>query len=336
MSERITLAHGSGGKLTHRLIEGLFHRYFRNELLLEAGDSAIFNVHDGRMAFTTDSYVISPIFFKGGNIGKLAVCGTVNDLAVSGAVPKLLSAGFIIEEGFPIKDLEAIVQSMADAAKEAGVSIVTGDTKVVQRGCADGIFINTTGLGMVREGIQLGLDRVRPGDRILVTGYLGDHGTAIFLEREQFGVQSSIASDCAPLNGLIGEILEGFGSAVRIMRDPTRGGLATTLNELAKGQSYGIRLDERLLPVRDEVRGVCEMLGMDPLYMANEGKAVLIVEGEQAEEVAACLRGLPYGGDSAIIGEVTEAYAGKVHMKTITGGSRIVDMLTGDQLPRIC
>ena len=336
MNELITLACGSGGKLTHQLINDIFYKYFKNDLLLEGGDAAAFTVENGRMAFTTDSYVISPIFFKGGNIGKLAVCGTVNDLAVSGACPKYISCGFIIEEGFHTEDLERIAEAMAVTAKQAGVSIVTGDTKVVQKGCADQIFINTAGIGYIPKNVTLSSKNIRAGDKVILSGTMGDHGTAILLEREDLQVQSDIASDCAPLNLMIEPVLRDCSTAIRVMRDPTRGGVATTLNELAAGSGCGIMLQEEALPVKEEVKGVCEMLGMEPLYMANEGKVLLIVDGSRAEEVVELLKQSPYGKDAAVIGTVTDTFPDKVYMSTLAGGSRILDMLTGDQLPRIC
>lgn len=336
MDDVISLAYGSGGKLTHRLINDLFYQYFSNETLLEGGDSAIFQSGTGRLAFTTDSYVISPIFFRGGNIGKLAVCGTVNDLTVSGAVPKYLSCGFIIEEGLKRQELERIVQSMAETAKLAGVSIVTGDTKVVQKGCADRVFINTSGIGFIPENISFSTKKIRAGDQVILTGTMGDHGTAILLEREDLKVRSEIASDCAPLNLLLEPVLEKFSDAVRVMRDPTRGGVATTLNELVAGTGLGIRLRQEFLPVRDEVKGICEMLGMDPLYMANEGKALIIADGNQADGIVRLLKENPFGKDAAVIGAVTNDFPDKVFMNTLAGGSRVIDMLSGDQLPRIC
>lgn len=336
MDDVISLAYGSGGKLTHRLINDLFYQYFSNETLLEGGDSAIFQPGAGRLAFTTDSYVISPIFFRGGNIGKLAVCGTVNDLTVSGAVPKYLSCGFIIEEGLNFQELEQIVQSMAETAKLAGVGIVTGDTKVVQKGCADRVFINTSGIGFIPENISLSTKKIRAGDQVILTGTMGDHGTAILLEREDLKVRSEIASDCAPLNLLLEPVLEKFPDDVRVMRDPTRGGVATTLNELIADTGLGIRLRQESLPVRDEVKGICEMLGMDPLYMANEGKALIIADGNQADGIVRLLKESPLGKDAAVIGAVTNDFPDKVYMSTLAGGSRVIDMLSGDQLPRIC
>lgn len=336
MNEWITLAHGSGGRLTHQLIDSLFYRCFRNDLLLESGDSAVFGVKNGRMAFTTDSYVVSPIFFRGGNIGKLAVCGTVNDLSVSGACPKYISCGFIIEEGFRLDDLEKIAESMAETAKEAGVRIVTGDTKVVQKGCADRIFINTAGIGFVPENVGLSAKKIREGDKVILSGTIGDHGTAILLEREDFKVQSDIASDCAPLNALTGRVTDKFPLSVRVMRDPTRGGVATALNELISASGLSIRLYESMLPVKEEVRGVCELLGLDPMYLANEGKVLMIADGEKADDILKTIKESPFGRDAAIIGTVTDDIPDRVSMCTLAGGTRIVDMLTGDQLPRIC
>jgi len=336
MNDFITLACGSGGKVTHQLINDLFYKYFKNDMLLEGGDAAVFTVKNGRMAFTTDSYVISPVFFKGGNIGKLAVCGTINDLAVSGACPQYLSCGFIIEEGLKLQELESIVESMADTAKEAGVRIVTGDTKVVQKGCADKIFINTAGIGLVPEEVNLSAKNIREGDKIILSGTMGDHGTAILLERENLKVQSHITSDCAPLNSLIEPVIKKLSNAIRIMRDPTRGGVATTLNELIAGSGLSIKLYEDCLPVKNEVKGICEMLGMDPLYMANEGKVLIIADGDQADSVIEILKESPYGKDAAIIGTVTDIFPDKVYMSTLAGGNRIIDMLASDQLPRIC
>ena len=336
MSEIITMAHGSGGRLTHNLIKEIFHKHLNNKFLLDTGDSAVLEIQKGRMAFTTDSYVISPIFFRGGDIGKLAVCGTVNDLAVSGAHPLYLSCGFIIEEGLKICELETVVKSMAAAAREAGVTIVTGDTKVVQKGCADKLFINTSGIGIIPEGAVFSTCKIRQGDKIIISGTMGDHGTSILLEREGLNVQSNITSDCAPLNLMLSDLVDGFSNAIRIMRDPTRGGVATTLNELVSGGEVGFRLFEEALPVMEEVRGICEMLGLDPLYMANEGKVLVIADGMQADSIVELMKQHPAGKAAAIIGEVTESPKGKVYVNTVTGGNRIVDMLVGDQLPRIC
>ena len=336
MSDFVTLAHGSGGKLTHRLISDIFYKHFGNELLLEGGDSAIFSVGGGKMAFTTDSYVISPIFFKGGNIGKLAVCGTVNDLAVCGASPKYLSCGFIIEEGLLLSELETIVEAMAETAKSAGVVIATGDTKVVQKGCADKVFINTAGIGFVPDYVNLSTKNISSGDKVILSGTMGDHGAAILLERENFKVKSDISSDCAPLNTMLEPVLSRFGSALRVMRDPTRGGVATTLNELIAGTGLCITLKENFLPVREEVKGECEMLGLDPLYMANEGKVLIIADEAAADGVVSSLKESPYGKDACVIGTVSDAFADRVLLNTAAGGNRIIDMLTGDQLPRIC
>ncbi|HEX9059053.1 MAG TPA: hydrogenase expression/formation protein HypE [Clostridia bacterium] len=336
MSDIITLAHGSGGRLTHNIINDLFYRNFENSILKEGGDSAVFEVPKGRMAFSTDSYVITPILFRGGNIGKLAVCGTVNDLAVSGARPLYLSCGFIIEEGFEISCLETIAASMAETAREAGVHIVTGDTKVVQRGAADKIFINTSGIGEIIDGVHISPDRISIGDSVIITGTVGDHGTSILIERENFKIRTGLESDCCPLNIMLNGLCAEFKKDIHVLRDPTRGGVATTLNELVEGRSFGIKVDENMLPVRDEVRGVCEMLGLDPLYMANEGKAIVIVSKDKSDAVLKKLKEHRYGKDAKVIGEVTGLYPGKVFTSTLTGGSRIIDMLVGDQLPRIC
>lgn len=336
MNGSISLAYGSGGKLTHQLISDLFYRYFKNDLLLEGSDSAVFQAQNGKMAFTTDSYVISPVFFKGGNIGRLAVCGTVNDLTVCGAVPRYLSCSFILEEGLKLEALELIVKSMAEAAKEAGVSIITGDTKVVQKGCADEIFINTAGIGFIPEGVSFSVKNIRKGDKIILSGTMGDHGTAILLDRENLQIQSSIESDCAPLNLLLQPVTREFSNSIRVIRDPTRGGIATTLNELIAGSGLSISLYENALPVREEVKGVCEMLGIDPMFMANEGKVLIIADNNQSDSIVNLLKESPYGKNACVIGTVTDRAPNKVYLNTLAGGSRIVDMLTGDQLPRIC
>lgn len=335
MSEFITLAHGSGGKAMHDLIRDIFMSRLSNEILDKANDAAQLDVPAGRLAFTTDSYVVSPIFFKGGNIGKLAVCGTVNDLAASGAVPLYLSCGFIIEEGFPVSQLEEIVHSMSETAKECRVKIVTGDTKVVQKGAADKLFINTTGIGAIPAGVNISGANAKPGDKVIISGTIGDHGCTIMLERERLGITSSISSDCAPLGDMINNLLKAV-KEVHVLRDPTRGGLAASLNEIAQQSGKGIRLYEESIPVKDEVRGICELLGLDPLYIANEGKMIVIVPAETACEAVAALRSDKYGVDACIIGEVVENPSGRVYMQTITGGSRIIDMPAGEQLPRIC
>ena len=289
----------------------------------------------GRLAFTTDSYVVSPIFFPGGDIGKLAVCGTVNDLAMSGAKPLYLSLSFIIEEGLPQSELEEIVSSVQKAAEEAGVEIVTGDTKVVNRGSADKLFINTAGVGIIPEGVNISGSNARPGDKVLLSGPVGDHGIAVLSQREGLSFSTPLESDCAPLGSLVAEMLAA-GSNIHCLRDPTRGGLATTLNELAKQSKVSIRIEEGKIPVREEILAACEMLGFDPLYVANEGKLVAIVPPEEAEQVLEAMRENHYGKGAAIIGEVKAEHAGRVVMKTCLGASRIVDMLVGDLLPRIC
>lgn len=333
--ERITMAHGAGGKATHTLIEALFVEAFANPLLERLEDQAVFPVSAGRMALTTDSFVVSPLFFPGGCIGDLAVNGTVNDLAVGGARPLYLTAGFILEEGLSIAELRRIVEAMAVAARAAGVSIVAGDTKVVQRGKADGCFVNTAGVGTVLDGVELGAASVRPGDAVLVSGPIGDHGVAIMLTREDLGIASSIESDTAALWPLVSALLES-GCPVRCMRDATRGGVATILNEVAGAAGVSVVADESAVPVRPEVRGACELLGLDPLYVACEGRMVAFVDGAFAEAALQAMRSHPLGVDAALIGRVTAEPPGLVLLKTQFGGTRIVDMLVGDPLPRIC
>jgi hydrogenase expression/formation protein HypE len=334
-SETILLAHGSGGQLGHDLIEQVFVRAFNNRTLAALSDSAVVK-GSANIAFTTDSYVVSPLFFPGGDIGKLAVCGTVNDLAVVGAQPRYLSAGFIIEEGLSLETLERIVRSMASTARAAGVDIVTGDTKVVGRGAADGMFINTAGVGHMPDNLSLGTDQLRPGDRILVNGTVGDHGMAVMMEREGLQLRASLESDCAPLNGLIAEILHAHPDGIRCMRDPTRGGLVSTLNEWADAAQVGIEIDESKVPFDPQVEGACELLGLDPLYVANEGKVVLAVAPDIAERVLDTLVAHPLGQKAAIIGEITAQHAGRVVLRTSLGARRILAMLAGEQLPRIC
>ncbi len=336
-NDKVLLGHGSGGKLSHDLISGLFVKYFANEYLDKQTDSAILELSDGHLSFTTDSFVVDPIFFPGGDIGKLAVCGTVNDLAVSGAMPLFLSAGFIIEEGFPINDLESIVRSMALEATKAGVSIVTGDTKVVNRGKCDKIFINTAGIGMIKkQNINIGEgNRVRPGDKIIINGSIGDHGMAVLTARQELNIQSDILSDCASLNGLIQNILS-VSEGIKFMRDATRGGLATVLSELAANKNYGIALQESQLFVKPKVRALCELLGFDPLYVANEGKVVIVADPVSAAKIIQTMKSHEFGKDSAIIGEIVGEYPGKAWINTGIGGKRIIDMLAGEQLPRIC
>jgi len=330
----ITLAHGSGGQLSHELIEGLFLRHLNNEALAELNDAATVAVPSGQIALTTDSFVVSPLFFPGGDIGRLAVCGTVNDLAVTGAQPKYLCAGLIIEEGLPFETLEQVVVSMAETAREAGVQIVTGDTKVVGRGAADGLFINTTGVGI--HPLALGPRRLRPGDVLLVNGTLGDHGIAVLIRREGLSFDAPLVSDCAPLNDLIAALLAACPGDVHCMRDPTRGGLAATLNEWAWSAGVGIEVDEQALPIRETVRSVCELLGFDPLYVANEGKVVIAVAPTAAERALATLRAHPLGRDAAIIGRVAEMHAGRVVLETLFGAHRLLSMPVGELLPRIC
>ncbi len=336
--EKITLSHGSGGKATHNLIEGVFAPAFSNPLLDPMDDAATFSINGTgqRLAFTTDTYVVSPLFFPGGDIGKLAVHGTINDLAMAGAEPFYLSAGFILEEGFPIPDLRRIVASMAQAATEAGVAIVTGDTKVVQRGKADGLFINTAGVGVIRATWPVGQTQLQPGDRVLLSGPIGDHGIAIMFAREALDIETSIESDTAPLHTLVAALLEAAGEGVHCLKDPTRGGVATALNEMALGSEVSIALDEHSIPVRAEVRGACEILGLDPLTIANEGKLLAIVAADKAEAALRALRNHPLGREAVIIGTVQADPPGMVFLRTDIGGLRVLDMLVGDPLPRIC
>ncbi|GAB3330664.1 hydrogenase expression/formation protein HypE [Micromonospora halotolerans] len=332
---RITLAHGAGGKATHSLIEGLFVEAFRNPTLEELDDGAVLTVGSSRLAFTTDSYVVSPLFFPGGDIGDLAVNGTVNDLAVSGARPQYLSAGFILEEGFPVADLRRIATSMAAAAERAGVQVVTGDTKVVQRGKADGCYINTAGVGVLERPVSLGSRHIRPGDAIVVSGPIGDHGVTIMLARGELDIAADLASDTAALHGLVDTLLDA-APGVRLLRDATRGGVATILNEVAQATQLAVVVDEASVPVRPAVTGACELLGIDPLYVACEGRLVAVVDGAQAEEALAALRGHPLGDGAAVIGRVAADPPGMVLLRTAFGGTRVVDMLVGDPLPRIC
>ena len=332
--KKILLAHGSGGRLSHELVEKKLAPKLSNEFLDKMDDSAVLKVK-GRLAFTTDSYVVSPIFFPGGDIGKLAVCGTVNDLATSGATPLYLSLSLIIEEGLPFEELEKIVDSISKAAEEAGVEIVTGDTKVVNQGTADKLFINTAGIGSIAGGLDISAVNAVQGDKIILNGSIGDHGMAVMSRREGLRFKTTIESDCAPLNSLIADILS-VSKNIHTMRDPTRGGLATTLNEIASQSGTGIVLYEDKIPVKEAVRGACEILGLDPLYVANEGKMIVIVPPEEAEAVLKAMRNNKYGRESAIIGEVTGDKPGRVIMKTRLSTSRIVDMLSGELLPRIC
>lgn len=332
----VDLSHGSGGRAMAQLISGLFHEAFGNEWLARGNDQSAFDVGDGRMVMTTDGYVVSPLFFPGGDIGSLAVHGTVNDIAMAGARPLYLSASFIIEEGFRFCDLKTIAESMGEAARVAGVHIITGDTKVVERGKADGVFISTAGIGVVEPGLELGGHLARPGDRILISGSIGDHGVAIMSSRENLTFDTAILSDSAALHGLTAEMIRAGGASIRLMRDPTRGGLAATLNEVANQSGVGIRIEEDALPIKREVAAACEFLGLDPLNVANEGKLVAVVAPEAAEAILAAMRAHQLGIDAAIVGEVIEDDQHFVQMTTAFGGGRIVDWLAGEQLPRIC
>ena len=333
MQQIITLDYGSGGKTTSRLIEELLLPAFDNEALRSLGDGAVLPGHD-RLVFSTDSFVVSPWEFPGGDIGKLSVCGTVNDLCMSGGIPKYLSLSFILEEGFPMENLEKIVASIRDTARSCGVSVVTGDTKVVERGKGDGIYINTAGIGFLACP-GLGREQIREGDAVLVSGTVGDHGCAVMLSREEFFEGGEIRSDCMPLKDL-SQVLFRYPGKVRILRDPTRGGVATTLNEFVEGGEFSITLEEGSIPVREEVNGACEILGLDPLYCANEGKLLAVVDPAYAEEILEALRAVPGGENAARIGTVTKESPGKVIEKTKYGGSRILNKLSGSQLPRIC
>jgi hydrogenase expression/formation protein HypE len=334
--EKILLAHGSGGNLLHDLIKRIFLPRFSNPFLDPLDDAAKIANRNGAIAFTTDSYVVNPLFFPGGDIGKLVVCGTVNDLSMVGAVPSYLSLSFIIEEGLSIELLQRIVSSIQEAAEQAGVTIVTGDTKVVEHGAADQLFINTSGIGWIRPGTNLSGSNAKPGDSILLSGFLGDHEIAILSQREGFHFEGGgITSDCAPLNDLVGKMLDACVS-IRCMRDPTRGGLATTLNEIASASNVGMMIEEEKIPVRESVKGICELLGLDPLYLANEGKLIAICPSEELERLLEVMKSHPLGKNAQIIGRVTEENPRRVILHTLIGGHRILDMLTGGQYPRIC
>lgn len=332
---RVEMSHGSGGRAMAQLINDLFAAAFGNEYLAQGNDGALLPPVNGRLVMSCDSHVVSPLFFAGGDIGCLSVNGTINDVAMMGAQPLYLSAAFILEEGFLLSDLKRIVESMARAAREAGVPIVTGDTKVVEQGKGDGVFITTTGVGVVRDGVTLSGDQAKPGDRILLSGTIGDHGIAVLSQRENLSFDAPIVSDTAALHQLVAAMLDS-GAVLRVLRDPTRGGLATTLNEIAKQSAVGMLLEECAIPVNLVVEAACEFLGIDPLYVANEGKLVAICAAEDAERLLATMRAHPLGGQSAIIGEVVEDDHGFVQMTTRLGGRRIVDWLAGEQLPRIC
>jgi len=332
---KVEMVHGSGGRAMAQLIEEIFVKHFSNPLLDQGNDQAMFNIDAGRMVMSCDGHVISPLFFPGGDIGSLSVHGTVNDVAMSGAKALYLSASFIIEEGYPLSDLNRIVESMAAAAKKAGVMVVTGDTKVVERGKGDGVFISTTGVGVVPEGVHISGDKAQVGDVILVSGTMGDHGVAIMSSREGLEFETEILSDSEALNGLITEMVEAVPE-IHCLRDPTRGGLATTLNEIAQQSNVGMQLVEDDVPVHEDVKAACELLGLDPMYVANEGKLICICAPEHAETLLSIMKSHEYGRDAAIVGKVVEDEHGFVQMETTFGGSRIVDWLAGEQLPRIC
>ena len=343
--KNIVLGHGSGGKLTAELIAKVFQPAFANPILDKLDDQAVLQIDGARLAFTTDAFVVTPIFFPGGDIGTLAVNGTVNDLAMSGARPLYLAAAFILEEGLPAEDLRRIVESMGNAAREAGVQLVTGDTKVVNRGKGDKIFITTTGIGVIERSVNISADRARVGDKIIVSGTIGDHGMAIMSRRENLEFEGAIVSDCAALHGLVAAMLDACNSlpaenererSIHCLRDPTRGGVATTLNEIASQSKVGMLLHEQLLPVRESVKGACEILGLDPLYVANEGKLIALVGAEAAQTVLESMRAHPLGRDAAMVGEVVGEHPGMVRMTTAVGGTRILDVMFGEQLPRIC
>ncbi|MDF5722055.1 MAG: hydrogenase expression/formation protein HypE [Rhizonema sp. PD37] len=336
----ITLAHGSGGKAMRDLIDSIFVNTFDNPILSQLEDQATFYLatllqYGDRLAFSTDSYVVDPLFFPGGDIGELAVNGTVNDLAVSGAKPLYLSCSVILEEGLEVEMLQRVAESMQSAAQKAGVQIVTGDTKVVHRGAVDKLFINTTGIGVIPTGVNISAHNIQPGDAVIINGELGNHGTAILIARGELALETDIESDCQPLNGLVETILN-VCPQVHAMRDATRGGLATVLNEFAQSSQVGIRLHEQSIPIREEVKGVCEILGLDPLYLANEGKLVIVVESKNAETVLSAMKSHPAGKDACIVGEVIAETPGIVFLQTTFGTERIIDMLVGEQLPRIC
>lgn len=335
MSEIIQMAHGSGGKMSADLVRDIILPAFANSVLSDLHDSAILPTNGTKMAFSTDSFVVQPRFFPGGDIGKLAVCGTVNDVAMSGAVPYYLSAGFILEEGFRIDELKKIVESMSRAAREAGVNIVAGDTKVVEKGSADGIYINTAGIGFIPDGIEISAARIKEGQNIILSGTLGDHSVAVMSSRHGLTLPPNVVSDCAPLNKLVADIL-AVAPQTPFLRDPTRGGLATALNEIAAQAGVGIMLSEDCLPIAPEVQAVCDILGFDPLYLANEGKLVAIVDDKDTAAVLAAMHANPYGHKACVIGRITGARQAQVGIETVIGGVRLLDMLIGEQLPRIC
>ncbi|QGM96814.1 hydrogenase expression/formation protein HypE [Methylocystis parvus] len=336
LSGRVDLSHGAGGRAMAQLIAEIFHSALDNEWLRRGDDQSVFEIGAGRLAMTTDAFVVSPLFFPGGDIGSLAIHGTVNDLAMSGARPLYLTASFIIEEGFPLADLARIAQSMGAAARDAGVFVIAGDTKVVERGKADGVFITTAGVGRLPHGLELSGDKARPGDAVLISGSIGDHGVAVMSKRENLEFDCEILSDSAALHGLVEGMTAAAGASLRLMRDPTRGGLAATLNEIAQQSGVGFRLEEEAIPVKPEVAAACELLGLDPLNVANEGKLVAVVAPEAAKALLDAMRAHPLGRDAAIIGAVVANERRFVQLKSSFGGSRIVDWLAGEQLPRIC
>ncbi|MDO8847397.1 MAG: hydrogenase expression/formation protein HypE [Coriobacteriia bacterium] len=334
-ADRILLAHGSGGTMMKELIEELFVAEFGDEVLLRMDDAASLPFPGARLAFSTDTYVVHPLFFPGGDIGRLAICGTVNDVATSGATPLYISVGFVLEEGMPVEELKRIIVSMHDAAAEAGVRIVTGDTKVVERGHGDGVYINTAGVGVLPDGLDLSGSHCKAGDVVLLSGTLGDHGIAVISTREGLSFSTDIRTDAAPLSALVAAVLAAAPD-VRCFRDPTRGGLASTLNELASASGVSITVEELSVPVNDQVRGACEMLGYDVFQVANEGKMVAVVPADEAEAALGAMKAAPYGAEAVVIGTVAEGPAGKVYVRTAFGATRIMDMLVGEQLPRIC
>ncbi|WP_442756830.1 hydrogenase expression/formation protein HypE [Methylocystis sp. JAN1] len=336
LSGRVDLSHGAGGRAMAQLISEIFHSALDNDWLRRGNDQAVFEIGEGRMAMTTDAFVVSPLFFPGGDIGSLAVHGTINDVAMSGARPLYLSASFIIEEGFPLADLARIAESMGAAARNAGVPVITGDTKVVERGKADGVFISAAGVGVVPAGLDLSGDKARPGDLVLVSGSIGDHGVAIMSKRENLEFDCEIRSDSAALHGLVADMVAAAGQSLRLMRDPTRGGLAATLNEIAQQSGVGFRLDEAAIPVKPQVAAACELLGLDPLNVANEGKLVAVVAPEAAGALLDAMRAHSFGRDAAVIGAAAADERRFVQLKSSFGGARIVDWLAGEQLPRIC
>ncbi len=333
--EKVTLDHGSGGKISHSLMTAVMLPVFDNPILAELNDGAIFELNGRRLAFTTDSYTVDPIFFPGGHIGELAINGTVNDIAMCGGSPLYLSVGLIIEEGFAMADLERIVRGMGAAAHRAGVTVVTGDTKVVPKGAADKIFINTSGLGLIPEDVDVGSTKARVGDQVILSGTMADHGVTILTQREGLSFESSLTSDSAPLNRMVAEMFS-VSTSIHVLRDPTRGGVGTALNEIAQKSRVGVTIVENRIPLKPQVAGICELLGFDPLYLANEGKLLAIVAAEHAGRILDVIRQNEYGRDAAVIGEVVADHPGRVTMETRIGGHRIVDMLTGEQLPRIC